>query len=244
MSNCSINGTSLLHSGLVLEASKGHLDNISTSSFAKGITISYRSDVGIKNLFATNVGLALEVDESMTLIHSMSTSNSISGLNLIGSDFYGSTVYVEEWLATGHSGLLASIDLFSSLVIRSSFPDSSTTSSKVADGEGFLGYISNSDLTTLGNLDAQRMSETVITIIDSSGSKMQGIPVSAYGFTEITNGAGEVTLPLTNDFGTEVTAVGPESTSTVIMIATDTSGHTLTLLVGPVMNQPLSLIHI
>ena len=142
-------------------------------------------------------GSGVLVDGGSVALDSLTTGNSQHGVHLVDGNLHLGT-----WTAAGHQAATLQVDAEQSAVVRS-LPASSSNGLWDAEGEGALyfgGTNARVDVT-----EAHEFTESTITVTDLSENPLSGVYVEAHGFNALSNGQGEVTLPLIFA-GSEVTA--------------------------------------
>ncbi len=214
----------------------GHVDIQSSDIqlFRSGVEATRYSSIEGDDLTINQVSHTFHLDDSDVVIGSLTGTNSVVGFDLDGE----SSAQITNWTGSAYSAELALIEAGSTLTVRDGLPLAASTSSPAVDGEGVVefGALSAPPGGTFGgSIVPSLLTETIIHITDQEGNDIASVPVTAHGFTEITDNEGNATLPISSG-GSSVMVVGPETSATVIITSSDVE-PTITLLSLPESGQ-------
>ncbi len=214
----------------------GHLDiqRSDIQVFRSGLEATRYSSIEGDEITINQVSHTIHLDSSDAVFGSLSGTSSVVGFDLDGK----SSARMTNWSGSAYSAELALIEAAATLTVREGLPLGASTSSPKVDGEGTVefGALTTPPGGTFGGSIVQsQLTEIVIHVTDQQGNDIANVPVTAHGFTEITDNEGNATVPI-SDSGTSVTVVGPETSATVIISSAE-SNPTITLLSLPEPGQ-------
>lgn len=133
-------------------------------------------------------GTGVTISGGSLSLSSLVTGSAVHGVHLSQGD-----MHVEDWAASGHQDATLKVDAGQTAVVRS-LPAHSSNGQWDAEGDGHLLFGGASARVNSATYD--EFTESTVTIKDLSENPLAGVTVTAHGFDEVTDAAGEVTLPL------------------------------------------------